>query len=65
MLHRGDYRARREVSHYASKLCVTPKHLSQISREVTGFSAGWWINRFTSLDISRQLRDKSQSITDI
>jgi AraC-like DNA-binding protein len=65
MLERGDYRARREVSHYASELCVTPKHLSQISREVTGFSAGWWINRFTSLDISRQLRDKSQSITDI
>lgn len=65
MLERGDYRARREVSHYASELCVTPKHLSQISREITGFSAGWWINRFTSLDISRQLRDKSQSITDI
>lgn len=65
MLERGDYRTRREVSHYASELCVTPKHLSEISRGITGFSAGWWINRFTLLDISRQLRDKTQSISEI
>lgn len=65
MLERGDYRIRREVSHYASELCVTPKHLSEISRSITGFSAGWWISRFTLLDISRQLKDKSQNITEI
>ena len=65
MLERGDYRCTREVSHYASELCVTPKHLSEISRSITGFSAGWWINRFTTLDISRQLRDRSQNISEI
>ena len=65
MLSRGDYRHIREVSHYASELCVTPKYLSEISRKITGFPANWWINRFTILDISRQLRDRSQSISDI
>lgn len=65
MLERGDYRRIRTVSHYASELCVTPKHLSEISRSITGFSAGWWINRFTTLDISRQLRDRSQNISEI
>ena len=65
ILERGDYRRIRTVSHYASELCVTPKHLSEISRSITGFSAGWWINRFTTLDISRQLRDRSQNISEI
>lgn len=65
MLERGDYRRIRTVSHYASELCVTPKHLSEISRSITGFSSGWWINRFTTLDISRQLRDRSQNICEI
>ena len=65
MLERGDYRSYREVSHYASKLCVTPKYLSEISNHITGHSAGWWINRFTILDISRQLRDRSQNFSDI
>ena len=65
MLERGDYRQNREVAYYASELCVTPKHLSEISRSITGNAANWWINRFTILDISRQLRDRSQSFTEI
>ena len=65
MLERGEYRTCREVSHYASKLCVTPKYLSEVSNHISGHSAGWWINRFTILDISRQLRDRSQNISDI
>ena len=65
MLERGEYRTCREVSHYASELCVTPKYLSEVSNHISGHSAGWWINRFTILDISRQLRDRSQNISDI
>ena len=37
----------------------------KIIEDITGHSAGWWINRFTILDISRQLRDRSQNISDI
>lgn len=59
MLDRGDYRENREVAYYASELCLAPKYLSEISKSVSGFSASWWINRFTILDISRKMRDRS------
>ena len=34
------------------------KYLSEVSR-VSGYTANYWINRYTTLDISRLLRDKS------
>jgi len=65
MLERGEYRQNRDVSYYASELCVAPKYLSEISKSITGNTANWWINRFTILDISRQLRNRSLSFVDI
>jgi len=65
ILERGDYRRNRDVSYYAEKLCVTPKYLSEVSKKVSGLPAAFWITRYTSLDISRQLRDRSLSFTDI
>ena len=62
MLGRGDCREHREVKHYADALCVTPKYLSEVSRLVSGYSASYWIARYTALDISRQLRDRTLSI---
>ncbi|MBQ9666808.1 MAG: AraC family transcriptional regulator [Bacteroidaceae bacterium] len=58
MLERGDFRKNREVGYYADKLCVTPKYLSEVSKQVSGFAANYWINRYTALDISRQLRER-------
>ncbi|MBR1707128.1 MAG: AraC family transcriptional regulator [Bacteroidales bacterium] len=65
MLERGDYRQNREVSYYASELCVAPKYLSEICKQVSGESANYWINRFTILDISRLLRDKQLDFVEI
>lgn len=59
MLENGEYRKNREVAYYADCLCVTPKYLSEVSKKVSGYSANYWINRYTSLDIARLLRDKS------
>lgn len=59
MLENGTYREHREVKWFADKLCVTPKYLSEVSRKVSGYPANYWINRYTVLDISRLLRDKS------
>ena len=59
LLENGEYRRNREVAWYADKLCITPKYLSQVTNEVSGFSANYWINRYTITDISRLLRDKS------
>lgn len=65
MLENGDFRQHREVSYYADVLCVTPKYLSEISKKVSGFAANYWINRYTSLDIARFLRDKSLTFVQI
>ena len=65
MLENGSYRKNREVKYYADTLCVTPKYLSEVSKKVTGFAANYWINRYTILDISRLLRDKSLTFVEI
>lgn len=65
MLERGDCREHREVRHYADALCVTPKYLSEVSRLVSGYSASYWIARYTSLDISRHLRRRDLTIEQI
>lgn len=65
MLENGSYRTNREVTYYADALCVTSKYLSEISKKVSGYPANYWINRYTSLDIARLLRDKSLSFVQI
>ena len=59
MLEDGTFRRHREVSYYADCLCVTSKYLSEVSKKVSGYAANYWINRYTTLDIARLLRDKS------
>lgn len=65
MLEDGEYRKNREVTHYASELCVTPKYLSEICKKTSGHSANFWINRYTILDITRQLRRKELTFVEI
>ena len=65
MLENGDYRINREVTYYADILCVTPKYLSEVSKKVSGYPANYWINRYTSLDIARLLRDKTLTFVQI
>ena len=65
MLERGDFRQNRDIGYYADKLCVTSKYLSEVCKKVSGLPAAFWITRYTSLDISRLLRDRRLSFTDI
>lgn len=65
MLEEGTYREHREVTYYADRLCVTSKYLSEVSKKVSGYAANYWINRYTILDISRLLRDKSLSFVQV
>lgn len=65
LLETGIYRTHREVTFYASELCVTSKYLSEICKKVSGHSANFWINRYTSLEIARLLRDKSLTFVQI
>ena len=56
MLEGGDFLKSREVGWYAERLCVTPKHLSDVCRAVSGQTAIFWITRYTAHDIIHRLR---------
>ncbi|MCC8112930.1 MAG: helix-turn-helix domain-containing protein [Bacteroidales bacterium] len=65
MLFDGEYREYREVKHYASRLCVTPHHLADVCREVSGEAPLYWINRFTMQEIVCLLAEQRQTLTEI
>lgn len=65
ILEEGTFRKHRKVDYYADRLCISSKYLSEVSKQVSGFAANYWINRYTALDISQQLRNKELSIADV
>lgn len=65
MLSNKEYQKHREVSYYASKLCVTPKYLSEVCKKISGSTANFWIDHFTIVAISRLLADKSLALKEI
>lgn len=65
LLDRSEFVQHRDVAWYADALCVTPKYLSEVCREVSGQSAMYWITRYTALDISRTLRNRALTLEEI
>ena len=65
LLETDEYKTYREVAHYASKLNVTSKYLSEVCKKVSGHPATFWIDRFTITEIVRLLRNKELSLTEI
>ena len=65
LLRSGQYKTHREVSFYASQLCITPKYLTEVSKKVSGFHANFWIDRFTITEITRLLSDKTLTLKEI
>jgi AraC-like DNA-binding protein len=55
----------REVSFYADKLCLTPKHLSAVIKKTTGKSAFEWINDYVILEAKSLLRATNMTIQQI
>lgn len=65
LLRSGLYQTHREVSFYASQLCITPKYLTEVSKKASGFHANFWIDRFTITEITRLLSDKTLTLKEI
>jgi AraC-like DNA-binding protein len=65
LLRDGAYREHRDLNYYADNLCVTSKYLSEVSKKTSGFSANYWINRFTIIEINQCLKDRSLSLVEI
>lgn len=55
----------RSLTYYAEKLFVTPHYLSEISREISGEPATFWIDRYSVNEAIRLLRQKELSLTTI
>ncbi len=60
------HRQAREVIFYADKLCITPKYLSSIVKQVTGKSANDWINGYVIRETISILRtDKHMTMKEL
>lgn len=55
----------RFINHYASELCVTAKHLSEVCKKVSGKTALQWISEFIDNDIRYYLLHTDLSIKEI
>ncbi len=55
----------RQVSFYADKMHLTPKYFSTIIKEVSGKTAGAWINEMLLLESKVRLQNKDQTIAQI
>ncbi|MDE6867058.1 MAG: helix-turn-helix domain-containing protein [Muribaculaceae bacterium] len=59
------YKKERFLDFYASKLDITPKHLSRTVKEQTGYSAVDWIERFVILEAKVYLKSTNLNIQQI
>lgn len=61
----NNFKQERSVSSYADMLCVSPKHLSAVVKEVSGRTAGEWIDLYVVAEIKRLLMSTDLSIQEI
>ena len=59
------YRTEREVYFYAGKLCITPKYLSMVIKEVSGKSPKEWITEYIIMEIKALLKSSDLNIQEI
>lgn len=65
LLYQGEYIRNRNITYYASQLCITPHYLSEICKKVSGQPATYWIDRFLLQEITRLLRQKDLPLNEI
>lgn len=61
----NNFKTERSVGYYAGKLYVSPKHLSAVVKEVSGRTAGEWIDSYVVNEIKRLLISTDLSIQEI
>lgn len=59
------YARERNLEFYARNLCITPKYLSMMTKEVTGSTAAEWINRVVIQEAKNMLRYSDKSVQQI
>lgn len=61
----ANFKKERSVNFYADKLFVTPKHLSAVLKEISGRTAGEWIDHRVILEAKMLLRTTGMDIQEI
>ncbi len=58
-------RENRSVMFYADLMCLSPKHLSRVIREVSGHSAGDWIDAYVVMEAKTLLKTSRLTVDEI
>lgn len=64
-LVKENFRKERQLKFYADALCITPRYLSRVVKECTGFSAADWIERYVVLEARALLKSTTMTIQQI
>lgn len=59
------FREERQVAYYAHKLFITPKHLSSVIKEISGRTAGDWIENYVVMEAKVLLKTTDMTIQEI
>lgn len=59
------FQRERQVSFYAKMLCVTPKHLSSVVKEISGRTAGEWIDHYVVMEAKMLLGSTDLTVQEI
>ncbi len=60
-----NYSRERQVIYYADKLCISPKYLSRLCKEISGKSAPEWIDAYIMLEAKNLLKYSAMPIKEI
>ncbi len=60
-----NYKRERNLSFYASQLCITPKYLTTLIKRVSGRSAAEWIDQYVTMEAKNLLRYSTMSIQEV
>lgn len=61
----NSFKKERSVAYYADRMCVSPKHLSAVVKEISGRTAGEWIDFYVVNEIKHMLTSTDLSIQEI
>lgn len=59
------YLTERSLVFYAARLCITPKHLTETVKQLTGRTAGEWLAETLALEAKVLLHDPARSIAQV
>lgn len=60
-----NYKKERSAMFYAQQMCITPRYLSRVIKDVSGRSASEWIDVFVTTEIMHQIHFTNRSIQQI